>query len=865
MPRLVLLLSSLLLCLVVSDLHAATFWVATTGNDGNPGTQAQPWRTIRHCADTVPANSVCMVRDGTYTETFIEFWQGNVTLIAENKWGAIILSTAMGVATCPPAIGFRSSNIVVENMWIQTAPGTVPNGCTASTYHIRGWDNNTPTLAGNQSTIWTGGVARGNKTTNTDPVSGAIKMNQDFAIIEDNVTDANLETLDGADQIIRNNTVTVGTCSTGACLNGIVSKGGARNTLIYNNTVTMLLPGSQGIDVGVDIFAFWDPTTNITCYNCVAFNNTVIHQNSGTGNIAFGMGSCENCVLSNNVGINGGIILRVGRNTGQVPPGADNVKSVNPVMLDNILVAGTTTLASQQVNTCCYTGTLTLNFNNFFGFTSGVPAQTNPITGNPLFVNQSTGDFHLQSGSPAINSGTSVTAAKYGGGSHTLNFAKDGVLRPQGVWDLGIYEIGGVAVTKYWFTTGGSDTNTCGQISGVNDPGRYRTWAGTWACMNSGDTFHMKAGTYPFAIRESDGYSVPNGTAAQRTIVEGEGAPGCGMAGSCNTILTKDANALNEAQYITFQNFTVDGLTWGQAECFWFSAQTGPLDANVLLKNMELKNCWGHGVFTQSDFNKLTMDGVNIHHTNRQNGTITGHGCYLEGHDTVLMNGAIHDLNFSQAQNIVGCQIYDSTAGQGNTVDRPIILNMQFYNITGSHALFISGSDATVINSVFRNSLRGLEITGGSASGGCNSGARVYNNTIANNALGLLIGAGGGCTNLTVDASNNLIVGNSCSPTDVRLNGWTYTGGRNGTDCGTLYGPNPVAISPITQATVSTTDMHLRTGTNPAVDSGLNLSTYVTTDIEGVPRTSGGASDLGAYERAVTGTAPAPPTGVTIQ
>src|SRR3989344_9120359 len=43
-----------------------THYVATTGNDANPGTQNQPWRTIQKAADSVvPGNVVC-VRGGTY-------------------------------------------------------------------------------------------------------------------------------------------------------------------------------------------------------------------------------------------------------------------------------------------------------------------------------------------------------------------------------------------------------------------------------------------------------------------------------------------------------------------------------------------------------------------------------------------------------------------------------------------------------------------------------------------------------------------------------------------------------------------------------------------------------------------------------
>ncbi len=45
-----------------------SFYVATTGNDSNPGTQNLPWRTIQHATDTARAGSIVNVRGGIYEE-----------------------------------------------------------------------------------------------------------------------------------------------------------------------------------------------------------------------------------------------------------------------------------------------------------------------------------------------------------------------------------------------------------------------------------------------------------------------------------------------------------------------------------------------------------------------------------------------------------------------------------------------------------------------------------------------------------------------------------------------------------------------------------------------------------------------------
>ncbi|MFZ0816418.1 MAG: right-handed parallel beta-helix repeat-containing protein [Candidatus Sulfotelmatobacter sp.] len=46
----------------------SSLYVSTTGNDSNPGTQAAPWRTVQHAADTARAGSTVNVRGGIYEE-----------------------------------------------------------------------------------------------------------------------------------------------------------------------------------------------------------------------------------------------------------------------------------------------------------------------------------------------------------------------------------------------------------------------------------------------------------------------------------------------------------------------------------------------------------------------------------------------------------------------------------------------------------------------------------------------------------------------------------------------------------------------------------------------------------------------------
>ena len=59
-------LLALLLCLLA---FATDYYVATDGNDSNPGTLAEPFATIQKAADEMSAGDTCYIRTGSYHET----------------------------------------------------------------------------------------------------------------------------------------------------------------------------------------------------------------------------------------------------------------------------------------------------------------------------------------------------------------------------------------------------------------------------------------------------------------------------------------------------------------------------------------------------------------------------------------------------------------------------------------------------------------------------------------------------------------------------------------------------------------------------------------------------------------------------
>lgn len=74
------ILFSVVVCVSVAFGQANTsFYVSTSGDDKNPGTEAAPWRTIQHAADVARAGSTINVRGGIYEELVTVESSGNAT------------------------------------------------------------------------------------------------------------------------------------------------------------------------------------------------------------------------------------------------------------------------------------------------------------------------------------------------------------------------------------------------------------------------------------------------------------------------------------------------------------------------------------------------------------------------------------------------------------------------------------------------------------------------------------------------------------------------------------------------------------------------------------------------------------------
>ncbi len=82
---------------------ARAYFVAPTGNDANPGTIDQPWKTIQKAADTLTAGSIVYIRSGIYHERIEEPARGNFRL----RRGSLAVDA--GSAISAPNVDFEGN------------------------------------------------------------------------------------------------------------------------------------------------------------------------------------------------------------------------------------------------------------------------------------------------------------------------------------------------------------------------------------------------------------------------------------------------------------------------------------------------------------------------------------------------------------------------------------------------------------------------------------------------------------------------------------------------------------------------------------------------------------------------------------
>jgi hypothetical protein len=457
-------LSAILLVALVASflpygqvLAATTYYVAKTGNNSNPGTEAQPWLTIQKAANTMVAGDTVYVKQGTYNEI--------VTCGASGSSGNWISykvypgdTVTIDCSGLNPGDfgGFNikdKSYILVDGFNIRDVSGDGGAGVNISSLTSAGCHyitiQNVSTYNTSHSGIWVGDWNNaGNRVTN-------------ITIDNCEVDHSNTNGSDESISLIMVNQFEVKNCvvhDTQGNKEGIDCKVGCTNGSIHHNEC-------YNTGLGIYLDAAGEDETNIEIYANKLHNCPLALGLADEG----GRGSLQDIYIYNNLIYDNsaamwiwtGLYTRVGiyNNTfysnydHEIEIANDNDNWDDCYIANNIF-RGDAYEPLIWFYSCTWNQVELLIDHNLFYCPSGYSGVnkygTNYMTSNPLLVNPPS-DFSLQSTSPAIN----AASATYAPDDDYI-----GTSRPQGAgYDIGAYEYTGDQTYPDW------DVNADGKIN----------------------------------------------------------------------------------------------------------------------------------------------------------------------------------------------------------------------------------------------------------------------------------------------------------------------------------------------------------------------------------------------------------------
>lgn len=407
------LLISVALTLAFANVQAATYYVSTSGNDSNNGSQTAPWRTVQKAANTIVAGDTANIAAGTYSEnvTFSNSgssgkprsFVGTSATIAGNITFSGNYNTLSSITCSPPSVGAGYAVIIAGNY-------NTFNGCTVTKY----------------------GAAAADQAT-------GIGLNGSFNSVT-NCTVTNLTDIDAFHVFGHDHTIS-------GCT---VSKNTQANYSL-NHT---------------DLFQSWGlnglTSYNIRWVNCRFLDSACQMGNSSNdGSSSLHDWTFVNCVWANisgpffsgipNTKFYNCLFYKCQGNPLDTPIafyGITGYSSAGSEIVNCVFLACGSNPASASLGGIGSNGvslsTLKIDTNYFAGTNyvakNGAYIGTHPINGgNPKFVNETAYDFHLQTGSPLIGAGINLSSVFTQDG--------DGIARPaSGGWDVGPYQFGSSSI-----------------------------------------------------------------------------------------------------------------------------------------------------------------------------------------------------------------------------------------------------------------------------------------------------------------------------------------------------------------------------------------------------------------------------------
>lgn len=404
-------------------------------SDYNPGTEAQPWKTIQWAAATLQPGDTVYIKAGTY--------HGDVVpAVSGNSQGWITYSAYPGQER--QAVLDQGAILINQKSYIKILGLKIQNATDTGIYVVG--PGSDYVISGNY-TFNTGssGIAVWGVPWTQDPGRYHFRAITNV-LIESNIIERAcnggwnemLDIANGVDSFeVRRNVLKNGTNAVNGG-EGIDLKEGASNGKVWGNQIFNIRRYGIYLDAGASDPSYYQTPgllTNIEVYGNLVHNNDA----HGIGITSEGRGNMDGIRVYNNVcysnGADGILLYHY--------PGTTNYAK-------NIAIVNNTTYNNNRSPTSPYYGGIATDHdtvqnavvrNNVayenFGF--AIKAPWNPatvldhnITTNPGFVNAASGDFHLKPGSPAVDHGSAI-------GAPLFDF--DGSARPYGTApDAGAFE-----------------------------------------------------------------------------------------------------------------------------------------------------------------------------------------------------------------------------------------------------------------------------------------------------------------------------------------------------------------------------------------------------------------------------------------
>ena len=363
---------SLSLWIAVATAGAGTYYVSPAGSDSNSGSSSAPFKTIQKAANIVNAGDTVIVENGTYTDTdgdgsVVHCTRGGtasapVTFKAQNKWGAVVDGQNNATNT---GFDIVANYIQIEGFEIKgAASGGIWSNNSNTSLYIYGNKIHDIGRRQNNQPYGEAGVFTGSGTSFT-----TIDSNEFY-----NIGRLNPYTTPSATEascLYNGSNVACYALDHGLYLNG--HDNDVINNIFYpdfKSGFPIQIKGSNGSGDGPN----WNIINN-TIYGGNPMEHGHIYLDRATGGVTM-----SNILIENNISDSATSCL--------VNAGAQG--SAN-VALNNNLLHGITTVIEGSSS-----------------YTS-----SNNTTGDPLFVNLTNRDFHLQSTSPAIRKGSTTDAPTY--------------------------------------------------------------------------------------------------------------------------------------------------------------------------------------------------------------------------------------------------------------------------------------------------------------------------------------------------------------------------------------------------------------------------------------------------------------------